>query len=203
MNPITISKMQTLIFASHNKNKALEIRALLPRNLKLETLNDINLKEEIPETGSTLEKNALLKAQYIFKNFGEACFADDTGLEVEILNGAPGVYSARYAGLQKSSLDNMAKLLLDLKGESNRKAQFRTVIAYIDAKGQEFLFDGIVKGTIANTKMGEKGFGYDPIFIPENRELSFAQMTADQKNEISHRARSLRRFLDFLDSQKN
>lgn len=195
--------MQSLIFASHNKNKALEIRALLPENLKLKTLNDINLKEEIPETGLTLEENALLKAQYIFKNFGEACFADDTGLEVEALNGAPGVYSARYAGMKKSSEDNMSKLLLDLKGDLNRRAQFRTVIAYINSYGKEFLFDGIVEGNIASHKMGEKGFGYDPIFIPENGTMSFAQMTADQKNEISHRARSLRRFLDFLDSQKS
>lgn len=203
MNPIIINKMQTLIFASHNENKALEIKALLPENLQLRTLNDLQQKEEIPETGHTLEENALLKAQYIFNNYGEACFADDTGLEVEELQGAPGVYSARFAGPQKSSEDNMSKLLRDLKGKENRKAQFRTVIAYINSVGQEFLFDGIVEGKISYKKMGEKGFGYDPIFIPENGLLSFAQMTAEQKNKISHRARSLHQFLDFLDSQKS
>ncbi len=195
--------MKTLIFASHNKNKAIEIRALLPKGLELKTLNDINLEEEIPETGTTLEENALLKAQFIYRNFGEACFADDTGLEVKALDGQPGVFSARYAGLQKSSEDNMTKLLNELKSKENRKARFRTVIAYINKKGEEFLFDGTVEGIIAKEKMGEKGFGYDPIFIPEDGHLSFAQMTADQKNEISHRARSLRRFLDFLDSQKS
>lgn len=203
MNLIIINKMKTLIFASHNKNKALEIRALLPEDLQLKTLNDLNLKEEIPETGRTLEENALLKAQYIYRNFGEACFADDTGLEVDSLNGEPGVYSARYAGLQKSSEDNMNKLLKELISKENRNARFRTAIAYINEKGEEFLFDGIVEGRIAKERMGEKGFGYDPIFIPEDGHLSFAQMSAAQKNEISHRARSLRHFLDFLESQKN
>lgn len=195
--------MKTLIFASHNKNKALEIRALLPEDLKLKTLNDLELAEEIPETGETLEDNALIKAQYIYRNFGEACFADDTGLEVESLNGAPGVYSARYAGLQKSSEDNMAKLLAELEGKENRKAQFRTLIAYINEDGNEFLFEGKVEGIIALEKMGEKGFGYDPIFIPEGKPLSFAQMNAKEKNKISHRARSLQAFLQFLDTQKS
>lgn len=203
MNPITTNKMKTLIFASHNENKAKEIRALLPVGLELKTLNDIGLKEEIPETGMNLEENAKLKARFIFENYHDICFADDTGLEVECLNKEPGVFSARYAGPQKSSEDNMAKLLVNMVDQTNRKAQFRTVFAFIDKDGNENLFEGIVEGEISLEKMGEKGFGYDPIFIPQGHSLSFAQMSAEEKNKISHRARALRKFLDFLNSQSH
>lgn len=195
--------MTTLIFATHNLNKAAEIERLLPDNLSLQTLNDISLTEEIPETGKLLEENALLKAEYVFRKTGNSCFADDTGLEVEALNGAPGVYSARYAGEEKSSEANMEKLLKELEDKENRRARFRTVIAYIDEKGDSKLFEGMVEGNISLVKNGAQGFGYDPIFIPEDSSLSFAQMSADEKNSMSHRARALAKFLHFLQSQKS
>ena len=163
-------------------------------------MNDIDCHDDIPETADTLEGNALIKARYIHEKFGVDCFADDTGLEVEALGGEPGVYSARYAGEECNPEDNMHKLLQNLTGKNNRNAQFRTVIALI-INGEEKLFNGIVKGTISNEKMGDAGFGYDPIFIPEGYSESFAQMTSDMKNSISHRYRATEELSNYLKQQ--
>ena len=165
-----------LVFATNNRHKLDEVRAILGNSIEVLSLNDINCNDEIPETADTLEGNALIKARYIYEKFGVDCFADDTGLEVEALGGEPGVYSARYAGEECDSEANMQKLLHNLTGKNNRNAQFRTVIALI-IKGEEKLFNGILKGTISTAKMGDAGFGYDPIFIPEGYSESFAQMT--------------------------
>lgn len=195
--------MKVLNFATHNLNKAKEIIELLPKDWQLRTLTDCNIHEDIPETGITLEENALLKARYLFDKLGESCFADDTGLEINALNGEPGVYSARYAGGEKSSENNMSKVLDSLKGSTDRTAQFRTVIAYISKSDVEYVFEGVVKGSISLNKKGEKGFGYDPIFIPEGKSQSFAQMQSTEKNQISHRGRAIHLFLQFLESEKN
>lgn len=186
-----------LVFATNNKHKLEEIRDILGSRVEVLSLNDINCHDEIPETADTLEGNALIKARYIYEKYGVDCFADDTGLEVDILNGAPGVYSARYAGESNDSEANMNKLLQNLTGKSNRIAQFRTVIALI-IKGEEKIFDGIVKGFIAEEKKGDSGFGYDPIFIPDGFSESFAQMTNEQKNSISHRFRATEKLNDYL-----
>ena len=161
------------------------------------SLNDIGCHDDIPETADTLQGNALIKARYIHEKFGVDCFADDTGLEVEALDGAPGVYSARYAGKECDSEANMQKLLQNLTGKSNRNAQFRTVIALI-IKGEEKLFNGIVKGTITEEKRGDSGFGYDPVFVPEGFSESFAQMSGDMKNSISHRYRATLELSNYL-----
>ena len=189
-----------LVFATNNKHKLEEVRAILGNRIEVLSLNDINCHDDIPETADTLEGNALIKARYIHDKFGVDCFADDTGLEVEVLGGEPGVYSARYAGEECNSEDNMYKLLQKLTGKNNRNAQFRTVIALI-IKGEEKLFNGIVKGTISNEKMGEAGFGYDPIFIPEGFSESFAQMTSDMKNSISHRYRATEELSNYLNNK--
>lgn len=191
--------MQTneLIFATHNANKAKEVKALLP-HLEVKSLSEIGFHDDIPETGSKLEENALIKARTIHKATGKACFADDTGLEVEALGGAPGVYSARYAGEEANSENNMDKLLADLDAMTNRNAQFRTVIAYINSEGKEELFEGSVKGEILKERRGGKGFGYDPIFLPQGEEQSFAEMTAEQKNQLSHRGRAMRKLVEYL-----
>lgn len=186
-----------LVFATNNKHKLDEVRFILGDRVEVLSLNDINCHDDIPETADTLEGNALIKARYIYEKFGIDCFADDTGLEVEALNGAPGVYSARYAGEQHDSQANMNKLLQNLTGKNNRNAQFRTVIALI-IKGEEKLFDGIVKGVITEEKKGNSGFGYDPIFIPEGFSESFAQMSNEQKNKISHRYRATEKLNDYL-----
>ena len=186
-----------LIFASGNANKVKEIAALLPAGFVLKGLKDVNITEEIPEPFDKLEANALHKARYVFERTGLAAFADDTGLEVDALGGRPGVYSARYAGEAKDPEQNMQKLLGELAGKSDRGAQFRTVIAYVDGE-QERLFEGIVRGTILTEKHGEKGFGYDPVFCPENETRSFAEMTLEEKNRQSHRARAFRQFMEFL-----
>ena len=191
--------MQTneLIFATHNANKAKEVKSLLP-HLEVKSLSEIGFHDDIPETGSKLEENALIKARTIHKATGKACFADDTGLEVEALGGAPGVYSARYAGEEANSENNMDKLLADLDAMTNRNAQFRTVIAYINSEGKEELFEGSVKGEILKERRGDKGFGYDPIFLPQGEEQSFAEMTAEQKNQLSHRGRAMRKLVGYL-----
>ena len=189
-----------LVFATNNKHKLEEVRAILGNRIEVLSLNDINCHDDIPETADTLEGNALIKARYIYEKFGVDCFADDTGLEVEALNGEPGVYSARYAGEDCNPEANMHKLLHNLTGKNDRDAQFRTVIALI-IKGEEKLFNGIVKGTISNEKMGEAGFGYDPIFIPEGFSESFAQMTSDIKNSISHRYRATEELSNYLKEQ--
>ncbi len=186
-----------LIFASHNAHKAKEIQSLLPIGFELKTLNEVGLLEEIPETGKTLEENAGIKSRYVWERLGLPCFADDTGLEVEALNGEPGVYSARYAGLQKDSNDNMKLLLERLKDSDNRKARFRTVISYI-IENKEYLFEGIVEGQIATEPSGTHGFGYDPLFIPDGSNKTFAEMELAEKNTYSHRARAFRKFVESL-----
>ena len=186
-----------LVFATNNRHKLEEVRAILGNKIEILSLNDIDCHDDIPETADTLEGNALIKARYIHEKFGVDCFADDTGLEVEVLNGEPGVYSARYAGEECNPEANMYKLLQNLTGENNRNAQFRTVIALI-INGEEKLFNGIVKGTISREKMGNAGFGYDPIFIPEGFSESFAQMTSEMKNSISHRYRATEELSNYL-----
>lgn len=188
---------KTLVFATQNKNKAKEIEGLLPGKIIVKTLADIGCKEDIPEEQPTLEGNALQKARYVYEKYGVDCFADDTGLEVEVLNGEPGVYSARYAGPEKDSEANMDLLLEKLSGKENRKAQFRTAIALI-LDGKEYTFEGKVVGAIANQRSGDEGFGYDPIFVPEGETRSFAQMPLSEKNKISHRGRAIKKLSEFL-----
>lgn len=186
-----------IVFATHNPNKLKEVQSMVPSHIEILGLNDIGCHEEIIEDGKDLTENAQIKADYVFNYYGKNCFADDTGLEVEALDGEPGVFSARYAGEAKSSEANMQKLLSNLKGKSNRKAQFRTVICYRTEK-ETLFFEGICKGKILSEKQGEEGFGYDPIFKPEKNELSFAEMPANVKNEISHRGQAFRKFYSFL-----
>ena len=186
-----------LVVATNNTHKLEEISAILGDEMELLSLKDINCHADIPETANTLEGNARQKAMYIYENYGMDCFADDTGLEVDALNGAPGVFSARYAGDGHDSEANMQKLLKELKGKVNRKAQFRTAICLI-MEGKEYLFEGIVKGEIIAEKRGGAGFGYDPIFVPEGYEQTFAELGNDIKNTISHRARAVEKLCNFL-----
>lgn len=186
-----------IIFASQNPNKIREINSILEGKINIVGLDPLLFKNELPETGNTLEANALQKARFVFAATGNACFADDTGLEIESLNGRPGVFSARYAGEEKNADRNMEKILEELANIKNRSAQFRTVIAYLNGT-EEKLFEGIVKGEIANMKVGSNGFGYDPIFIPEGQSKSFAEMDLEKKNTISHRARAFQKFKLFL-----
>ena len=191
-----------LVFATNNEHKLSEIRDILNNStIELMCLKDIACADEIPETSDTLEGNALQKARYIFDKFQLNCFADDTGLEVEALNGEPGVYSARYAGEACSFEDNMNKLLLAMDGKTNRKACFKTVIALI-LDGEEHLFFGKVDGTILLDKRGSKGFGYDPVFMPEGYDISFAEMDAATKNSLSHRFRATNELVQYLLLQK-
>jgi len=190
-----------LVFASNNKNKIAEIQSMLPESIKILSLEDINCLEDIPETAETIEGNAILKADYVTQKYGYDCFADDTGLEVSALNGEPGVYSARYAGEQKNADDNMNKLLEALKNEENRSAQFKTVIT-LNLEGKQYLFTGIAKGTITSGKMGTNGFGYDPIFKPENFDETFAQLPLEVKNKIGHRGKAVQQLIDFLSAAK-
>jgi XTP/dITP diphosphohydrolase len=189
-------KMQ-LVFASNNKNKILEIQSILPETIKILSLEDIGCLEDIPETADTIEGNAILKANYVSQKYGYDCFADDTGLEVAALNGEPGVYSARYAGEQRNSDDNMDKVLNALSVENNRNAQFKTVIA-LNLKGKQELFTGIAKGEITLEKTGNKGFGYDPIFQPLGYKETFAELSLEIKNEISHRGKATQQLIQFL-----
>ena len=186
-----------LVFATNNAHKLEEISSILGKKIELLSLKDIECEANIPETADTLEGNATQKAEYIYKNYGLDCFADDTGLEVEALNGAPGIYSARYAGDGHDSESNMKKLLENLQGKENRKAQFRTAICLI-MNGEKYLFEGIVKGEIIQEKRGGAGFGYDPIFVPEGYNLTFAELGNDIKNTISHRAKAVEKLCDFL-----
>ncbi|OBQ56334.1 non-canonical purine NTP diphosphatase [Tamlana sp. s12] len=186
-----------LVFATNNKNKIKEVQALIPSHITLLSLTDIGCTKDIPETQNTIEGNAIQKANYIKDNYGYDCFADDTGLEVEALNGAPGVYSARYAGEQKNDQDNMDKLLNELQDKSNRNAQFKTVIAlHLNDTLQNFT--GICKGEITDIKMGSQGFGYDPIFKPEGYTETFAQMPLSLKNSIGHRGKAVALLVAFL-----
>jgi len=186
-----------LVFASNNKNKILEIQSILPATIKILSLEDIGCFEEIPETADTIEGNAILKANYVTQKYGYDCFADDTGLEVAVLNGEPGVYSARYAGEQRNSDDNMDKVLNALSDENDRNAQFKTVIA-LNVKGKQELFTGIAKGEITLEKTGNKGFGYDPIFQPIGYKETFAELSLEIKNEISHRGKATQQLINFL-----
>jgi XTP/dITP diphosphohydrolase len=189
-----------LVFATNNLNKLKEVQEMLPNSIELLSLKDIHCFDEIDETESTLEGNAKLKADYITNKFGFNCFADDTGLEVESLDGKPGVYSARFAGEPANSENNMQKLLVDLQDKTNRKAQFRTAVA-LNINEEEFLFEGICKGEILTKKHGEKGFGYDPIFKPEGFNQSFAEMTSEEKNKISHRGIAIQKLVAFLEKK--
>lgn len=190
--------MKKLVFATNNAHKLEEIRAILDGKVEILSLKDIRCEADIPETADTLEGNAALKAEYIYRNFGLNCFADDTGLEVEALNGAPGVYSARYAGGEgHDSEANMRRLLDEMSGAENWKAQFRTVICLIE-DGKQHLFEGIVKGEIIRERRGDSGFGYDPVFIPEGYGQTFAEMGNEEKNKISHRARAVRALCEYL-----
>lgn len=191
-----------LVFASNNLNKLKEIQVLLPTRFELLTLDDIGFNKDIEETGATLEDNSLLKAQTVFDYCGLPTIADDTGLEVDALNGEPGVYSARYAGMEISSIKNIEKLLNNLKDKDSRKARFRTVFTYIDQAGLQ-QFEGIVEGQIAQELHGQGGFGYDPVFFPDGEKITFAQMTLDDKNKRSHRARALEKLIHYLSNKQS
>ena len=188
-----------LVFATNNLNKLAEVQKMLPTTIELLSLKDINCFDDIEETATTLEGNAQIKANHISEKYGYNCFADDTGLEVSALNGAPGVYSARYAGEPTNAENNMQKLLNELHNQTNRDAQFRTSIC-LNLNGEQFLFDGVCKGQILSEKQGEQGFGYDPIFQPEGYKKSFAEMTAEEKNKISHRGLAIQQLVSFLKS---
>ena len=188
-----------LVFATNNLNKLAEVKKMLPKNIELLSLNDIQCFDDIEETATTLDGNAKIKADHITNKFNLNCFADDTGLEVESLNGAPGVYSARYAGEPSNSENNMQKLLTELNGKENRTAQFRTSIC-LNLNGKQFLFNGVCKGNILTKKQGEKGFGYDPIFQPKGFKQSFAEMSSEEKNTISHRGLAIEKLVEFLKS---
>ncbi|MBR2370175.1 MAG: RdgB/HAM1 family non-canonical purine NTP pyrophosphatase [Paludibacteraceae bacterium] len=193
--------MRNLVFATGNSHKLQEVQGLFKEGFALSCLKDVNITEEIPETADNLVDNALQKAWYVYKKCGIPCFADDTGLEVEVLNGAPGVYSARYAGEQKDSRLNMLLLLKNMNGKTNRNARFRTIIAYIDENAQEHIFEGEIRGKIIENMAGENGFGYDPIFVPEGYDKTFAQLSSEIKNTISHRARAMEKFLSYINSK--
>ena len=188
-----------IVFATNNQNKIKEVQSLIPKSIELLSLKDIGCFEEIEETEKTLKGNAKLKADYISQNYGYDCFADDTGLEVEVLNGAPGIFSARYAGEDSNSVNNMNKLLAELNSATNRKAQFQTIIT-LNLNRKQFFFDGICKGEILKEKSGISGFGYDPIFKPENYDLSFAEMSLEEKGKISHRGKAVSKLVAFLRS---
>lgn len=190
-----------LVFATQNENKAQEIQSLLPEYFKIISLKDIRCFDEIPETAETLEGNSLLKASFISETYNLNCFADDTGLEIEALDNRPGVYSARYAGPEISAAANINKVLLELKGITTRNAQFRTIITLILNKST-FSFEGIVRGEIISEKRGENGFGYDPIFVPEGEVRTFAEMSLEEKNKHSHRARAFQKMIEFLNELK-
>lgn len=189
--------MIKICLATNNRHKIDEIKPLLASRFELLSLKEIGCEVELPENQDTLQGNALEKAEYVWKNFGVSCISDDTGLEVDALGGAPGVYSARYAGAARRDADNVQLLLKNLKGETNRKAQFRTVISLI-MNGNVHYFEGVCKGTIAIEPQGTEGFGYDPVFIPEGHSRSFALMGLAEKNTMSHRARATHKLIDFL-----
>lgn len=186
-----------IVFATNNKNKLLEVQQLLPSTIEIISLESIGCFEEIPETADTIEENAMMKADYVTKKYGYDCFSDDTGLEVMALKGEPGVFSARYAGEQRNSDDNMNKVLKALAGETNRSAHFKTVIA-LNLNGKQHLFTGIAKGEVTLEKTGNQGFGYDPLFKPEGFEVTFAQLSLEEKGVISHRGKAMKQLITFL-----
>ena len=193
--------MKNLVFATGNIHKLQEVQGLFKEGFALSCLKDVNITEEIPETADNLVDNALQKARYVYEKCGIPCFADDTGLEVDALGGAPGVYSARYAGEQKDSKLNMLLLLKNMNGKTNRNARFRTIIAYIDGNAQEHIFEGEIKGKIIENMAGTNGFGYDPIFVPEGYDKTFAELSSEIKNTISHRARAMEKFLSYINNK--
>lgn len=188
-----------LIFATQNQNKANEIQQIMPGGITVLTLKDIGCEEDIAETADSLEGNARLKSFYVYENYSENCFADDTGLEVDALGGEPGVYSARYAGEEKSAQANMDLLLEKMKGETNRNARFRTVISLV-LNGEAHQFEGVVEGKIREKKSGAAGFGYDPIFEPMGYDITFAEMSVEKKNKISHRGKAVGKLIQFLNN---
>lgn len=188
---------EDIVFVTGNKHKAEEIRPLMPTRFNLLSLKDIHCYDDIPETADTLRGNAWLKASYVFEHFGKNCFADDTGLEIDALNGDPGVFSARYAGNDASHAENVSKVLDKIRGAKNRSARFRTFICLI-LDGRRYFFEGRVEGEILENPTGADGFGYDPIFRPTGNQMSFAEMTLREKNSISHRGRAMKKMLDFL-----
>ena len=189
--------VQKLVFATNNAHKLVEIRGIIPEGFQVVGLIDIGCTDDIPETANTLEGNADLKASYVYKNFGSDCFADDTGLEVDALGGKPGVFSARYAGEDGNADRNIEKLLSELQGQENRSARFRTVISLI-IKGKAVHFEGIVEGAIIHERRGADGFGYDPVFLPDGYDKTFAEMDLGLKNSISHRGRAMRKLIEHL-----
>ncbi len=191
-----------LVFASNNKNKIKEIQLLVPASIEIVSLEDIGCTEDIPETADTIEGNAILKANYVTEKYGVNCFADDTGLEVEALNGAPGVYSARYAGEPKDDNNNMNELLFQLEKETNKNANFKTVIA-LNLNGKQELFVGIIFGKITREKVGTNGFGYDPIFVAEGYEKTFAELDMEEKSNISHRGIAVKQLITFLQKESH
>ena len=186
-----------LVFATHNQNKFREIESLLPEHIELLSLEDIGCKEDIEETGDTIDENAIIKAEYVKNHYGYDCFADDTGLEVDSLAGAPGVFSARYAGDHKDDNANVEKLLRQLKERDDMTARFKTVIA-LNLKHNENLFTGICEGSILEERRGDKGFGYDPVFLPKGYDKSFAEMDLAEKSKISHRAKAFSELVEYL-----
>jgi len=192
--------MHELIFATNNSHKIAEIQSIIGKNFTIKSLQQIGCNEDIPETASTLEGNALLKAQFVFNTFGKNCFADDTGLEIEALNGRPGVFSARYATDGHDFEANIDQVLDELKGIKNRKARFRTVIVLI-MDGSVHYFEGIINGEIIAERRGMKGFGYDPVFLPDGYTITFAEMPLQEKNKISHRSRAVSQLVDYLKSR--
>ena len=193
--------MKNIVFATNNKNKLREIRDIVGSKYNILSLSDINCHEDIPETADTIEGNALLRARFVKEKYGYDCFADDTGLEVEALDNRPGVYSARFAGEDCNSENNINKLLSELEGIENRKARFRTVIALIKGENEEE-FEGVIYGNISHERHGEGGFGYDKVFVPENYEKTFAEMLPEEKNSISHRAKATRLLIEYLNKEK-
>jgi XTP/dITP diphosphohydrolase len=186
-----------LLFATSNKNKVLEIKKVLPKEFNIKSLDDIGFYEEVPENENTIEGNAIFKANYIYKKYNLNVFADDTGLEVDSLNGKPGVHSARYAGISKNSADNINKLLKKLKNKKNRKARFKTIIALI-LNSKIHTFEGVVEGIITKKPKGENGFGYDPVFIPSGYTKTFGELSIEEKNSISHRSLAMNKLIDFI-----
>ena len=186
-----------LVFASNNKNKIKEIQLLVPASIQILSLEDIGCTEDIAETADTIEGNAILKANYVTEKYGYDCFADDSGLEVQALNGEPGVFSARYAGEPKNDDNNIAKLLTNLKDVKNKKANFKTVIC-LNSKGKQHLFTGIINGQIIEERIGTNGFGYDPIFVADGYEKTFAELSLEEKSNISHRGIAVKKLIDFL-----
>lgn len=189
--------MKQIVFATNNKHKLDEVRAIVGMYFDVLSLSDIGCHEDIPETGDTFEENAIMKARYIKEKYGYDCFADDSGLEVTALNNAPGVLSARYAGEPSNSLRNIEKLMQNMQGIADRSARFRTCIALLYA-GEEYIFEGCIEGSIIDTLRGENGFGYDPLFMPQGYDITFAEMSSDKKNKISHRAIATKRLVEFL-----